>query len=246
MHALIVHAHPESKSFNGALRDLAVSVLGEKGFTVGVSDLYAMNFKAHAGRDDFLEVADAASFNYLAEEAHAAAGGGFSEDIRREQEKLTAADLLILQFPLWWFSVPAILKGWIDRVVAAGVLYDRERRYSNGVFQGKRAMLSITMGGPPTAYAPGGVSGNMEVILWPLQNGVLNFLGYDVLPPFLAFGMARADEDARQDMLDAYAARLRGIDDTDPLAFHSLDDFDDTLRLQQNITAKTVGQGWNR
>lgn len=96
MHALIVHAHPESKSFNGTMRDLAVSVLGERGVTVEVSDLYAMNFKAHVGRDDFLEVADGGSFNYLAEEMHAATGGGFSEDIQREQEKLAAADLLIL------------------------------------------------------------------------------------------------------------------------------------------------------
>ena len=138
------------------------------------------------------------------------------------------------------------LKGWIDRVVAVGVLYDRERRYSNGVFQGKRAMLSVTTGGPPSAYAAGGVSGNLEVVLWPLQNGVLNFLGYHVLPPFIAFGMVRADAEARQEMLDAYAARLRGLDDTEALEFHSLDDFDDTLRLQPDVTAKTAGQGWGR
>jgi NAD(P)H dehydrogenase (quinone) len=246
VNVLIVYAHPEPKSFNGALRDLAVSVLGDQGHAVEVSDLYAMKFKAHVGRDDFLQVADGDHFSYLAEGMHASGGGGFSEDIRREQEKLVAADLLILQFPLWWFSVPAILKGWVDRVIAVGVLYDRQRRYSNGVLQGKRAMLSFTAGGPPSAYAAGGVSGNMDVVLWPLQNGVLNFLGFDVLPPFIAFGMARADADARQGMLDDYAARLQGLDDVAALAFHSLDDFDDTLCLRPDVAAKTAGQGWGR
>jgi NAD(P)H dehydrogenase (quinone) len=246
MKALIVHAHPEAKSLNGAMRDLAVSVLGEQGFAVEVSDLYAMEFKAHVGRDDFLEVADGDSFNYLAEEMHASSGGGYAADLQGEQDKLQAADLLILQFPLWWFTVPAILKGWIDRVLAVGVLYDRERRYSNGIFKGRRAMLAFTTGGPSAAYEPGGLSGHLDVVLWPLQNGVLNFLGYDVLPPFVAHGMGRADDEARQGILDDYATCLRGLDDLQPLAFHSLDEFDDTLRLPSDVPARTVGQGWDR
>jgi NAD(P)H dehydrogenase (quinone) len=246
VHVLIVYAHPEPKSFNGAMRDLAVSVLGELGHTVEVSDLYAMNFRAGAGRGDFLEAADGDYFNYLKEEMHAAEGGGFSEDIRGEQEKLMAADFLILQFPLWWFSTPAILKGWVERVMAVGFAYDRQRRFDNGVFRGRRAMLSLSAGGPAAAYSAGGISGNLEVVLWPLQNGVLNFVGYQVLPPFIAFGLARGDAEARQAILSDYEARLRGLDDVQPLAFHHLDDFDDTFRLKPDVMAKTAGQGWGR
>jgi NAD(P)H dehydrogenase (quinone) len=246
MHALIVYAHPEPESFNGAMRDLAVSVLSEQGHTVEVSDLYAMGFTAHVGREDFSDVADGDTFNYLAEEMHAAGGGGFADDIQGEQDKMNAADMLILQFPLWWFSVPAILKGWIDRVLAVGVLYDRERRYSNGVFKGRRAMLSFSTGGPSSAYAPGGISGHMDIVLWPLQNGILNFLGYDVLPPFIAEGMGRADAEARQVILDAYAARLKNLENDQPLAFHPWDEFDDTLCLRPDVTAQTAGQGWGR
>ncbi|QWU17002.1 NAD(P)H dehydrogenase (quinone) [Paenibacillus sophorae] len=54
MNVLIVYAHPEPGSFNGAMKDLAVATLIDEGHQVKVSDLYAMNFKAVADRDDFL------------------------------------------------------------------------------------------------------------------------------------------------------------------------------------------------
>ena len=46
-----------------------------------------------------------------------------TDDAKTEIEKLLWADTLILQFPLWWFSMPAILKGWVDRVFAYGFAY---------------------------------------------------------------------------------------------------------------------------
>jgi len=63
------------------------------------------------------------------------------------------ADAVILQFPLWWFGMPAILKGWIDRVFAYGLAYGfkgagNRYRYGDGGFKGKRALLCVTVGGP--------------------------------------------------------------------------------------------------
>lgn len=71
-----------------------------------------------------------------------------------------------------------------------------------------------------------GVNGRADVVLWPLQNGVLNFVGYDLLPHFNAPGPARADDTTRAAMLDAWALRLREIDRTPKLESHSLEDFD--------------------
>lgn len=115
---LIVHAHPEAKSLTSALKDLAVETLQQDGHTVLVSDLYAMNWKAVADRADFRQLARPERFSYRAESAHAYASGMQTQDVEREQEKLLWADAVLLTFPLWWFSMPAILKGWVDRVFA--------------------------------------------------------------------------------------------------------------------------------
>ena len=55
-------------------------------------------------------------------------------------------DLLVLQYPMWWHLPPAMLKGWFDRVLAYGEVYTSKKRFENGRFVGKRAMLSVTVG----------------------------------------------------------------------------------------------------
>jgi len=246
MHALIVYAHPEPRSFNAAMRDCAVATLESMGWTVEVSDLHAMEFDPLPRRSDFLRPEDPDFFKYQAEQAHAATlAGGFAADIQAEIGKLMRADLLILQFPLWWFSVPAILKGWIDRVFAMGVIYGGNIGfYNRGIFRGRRAMLAFTTGGPRAMYGDTGLNGRAEVVLWPLQNGVLNFVGYDVLPHFQAPGPARADEATRAAMLGEWAHRLRTINSTRKLAFHPLDEFDPEAgwTLKKGIAGYTVGQ----
>ncbi len=246
MHALIVYAHPEPRSFNGAMKDRAVATLESMGWVVEVSDLHAMSFDPLPRRTDFADPENADFFKYQAEQAHAATlENGFAPDIRAELDKLLRAELLILQFPLWWFSVPAILKGWVDRVFAMGVIYGGDVGfYSRGRLRGRRAMLAFTTGGPPEMYGTTGLNGRVDVVLWPLQNGVLNFVGYDVLPHFHAPGPARADDATRAAMLDAWGHRLREIDRTPKLEFHPLDDFDAEAgwTLKPGIKGRTVGQ----
>ncbi len=118
MNVLIILAHPESKSLNGSLKDLAVSVLTQQGHNVGVSDLYQMNWKAIADEQDFLHLQGTERFSYIHESKHAFADHTQATDIEVEQEKLLWADAVIFQFPMWWFSMPAILKGWFERVYA--------------------------------------------------------------------------------------------------------------------------------
>ncbi len=244
MNVLIVYAHPEPRSFNGAMVERARSVLGGLGHHVEVSDLHAMDFRAVAGRGDFLEVADAAFFKYAAEQAHAVETGTFAPDIAAEHEKLIRADLLILQFPMWWFSVPAILKGWVDRVFAAGFAYGgKVGWYDEGPFRTKRALLSVTTGAPLSAFARDGLDGWMDIVLWPIQNGMLNFTGFKVLAPFIAPAPARADAAERARMLDDYATRLRNLDGEEPLFFHPLSDFDmESKRLKSHVAPGTPGQ----
>ena len=220
MKILIVYAHPEPLSFNAALKDLAVEVLTGANHEVVVSDLYAMNFDPAGGPIDFSEREDTQCFRYQREQIHATAKGLFVAELKAEMDKLVWADFVIFQFPLWWFSLPAILKGWVDRVFAMGFSYNLGLAYEKGIFRGKRAMLSFTTGGPPASYVPGGRNGDLEELLRHIQYGMLNFVGMDVLPPFVAYGAARVTPEQRAAYLSAYRERLLTLDSTAPIQFH--------------------------
>jgi NAD(P)H dehydrogenase (quinone) len=217
MKAFIVFAHPEPKSFNGAMFDTAVRVLTEAGHEVVTSDLNRMHFNPVSDRRNFLSVKDADYLKLQIEETFASENNGFSPEIETELRKLEACDLLILQFPLWWFGLPAILKGWVDRVFAMGRTYGYGHIYESGKFHGKRAMLSLTTGGPAEAYLKGGFNGDIGAILRPIHRGILQFVGFDVLAPQIHCGPVRASDSERVAWLDGYAKRLRGITDEKPV-----------------------------
>lgn len=119
MKILIVYAHPEPTSLNGSLKDLAVKVLKEEGHEVIVSDLYQMKWKAAADGDDFLS-RGSERLSYIQDSKDAFLTGTLTADIQEEIRKLLWSDAVVFQFPLWWFSMPAILKGWFDRVYVNG------------------------------------------------------------------------------------------------------------------------------
>lgn len=218
MNILIVFAHPEPASFNGALKDVAVRELERLGHQVVVSDLYRMGWNPALGPADF--EARRANADYLdlsKEQEHAFATDGHSAEVSAEQAKVAAADFVLFQFPVWWFSMPAILKGWVDRVFSRGFAYSAGRKYESGHFKGKRAMLCLTTGTAGTLYEANGIDGDLHHVLWPIHNGILAYTGFTVLPPFAAWMPARATPAERQSYFDALADRLRTLDRTEPL-----------------------------
>ena len=227
MKVLIVHAHPEPRSLNGALKDLAVETLTSLGHEVKVSDLYGMRWKAVADGDDFPDRADTDRLRYAGESRRAFLSGAQSPDVAAEQAKLLWADAVIFQFPLWWFSAPAILKGWVERVYAYGFAYgvgqhEGERwgdRYGEGNLLGRRAMLSITVGGREPHYSDRGVNGALDDVLWPLQHGTLFYPGMAVLEPFVVYQADRLDEARWVETAEAYRGRLRDLFEEEPIPF---------------------------
>jgi NAD(P)H dehydrogenase (quinone) len=224
---LIVHAHPEPKSLTSALKDLAVETLTAQGHTVQVSDLYAAGWKAVADRGDFLEQAKPDRLSYIAESGHAFASGTQTADIAAEQQKLLRADAVLLSFPMWWFGMPAILKGWVDRVFAYGFAYGvgphgGERwgdRYGEGVLSGRRAMLTVTIGGREPHYGERGVNGRLDDLLWPIQHGMLFYPGMAVMPPFVIYQSDRLSGNAWPGVAQAYKRRLAGLFRDEPIPF---------------------------
>jgi NAD(P)H dehydrogenase (quinone) len=233
MNVFIVHAHPEPQSFNGALTRHAQKVLTDKGHQVVVSDLYAMGWDPVSDRRNFVSSKNPTYYKQQVEEVHARESGGFAKEIAAELDKLQRCDVLIFQFPLWWFSLPAILKGWVDRVFAKGSIYGDGRWFDAGVLRGKRAMLSFTTGGGGPLYTDQGVFGDLGQMLFPIHYGILRFTGFDVLPPFAAWSAAHVADEERNRYLADYGQRLATLETTRPLSFPSLSDFDAKTMLRK-------------
>lgn len=217
MNVFLINAHAEPKSFNGSMFRAAIDTLQSAGHTVQVSDLYEMKFDPVSDRRNFTTVKNPEFFKQQIEEMHATEVGGFAPDIEAELRKMESCDLMIWQFPLWWFGLPGILKGWADRVFAMGRTYGGERFYENGVFKGKRALLSVTTGGPEAAYQKGGWNGDIHAILRPVQRGILRFTGWDVLAPNIVYAPVRVTDEERQISLKVWKTRLSSIDQEQPI-----------------------------
>nr|XP_007972034.1 ribosyldihydronicotinamide dehydrogenase [quinone] isoform X2 [Chlorocebus sabaeus] len=153
---LIVYAHEEPRSFNGSLKNVAVDELSRQGCTVTVSDLYAMNFEPRATRKDITAtLSNPEVFNYGVETYEAYKQRSLASDITDEQKKVREADLVIFQFPLYWFSVPAILKGWMDRVLCRGFAFDIPGFYDSGLLQhGTLHFCGFKVLAPQINFAP--------------------------------------------------------------------------------------------
>ncbi len=233
MRVFIVHAHHEPQSFNGAMTREAMAALASAGHEVILSDLYAMAFNPVSDRRNFTTVANGERLRQQAEEAYAAQHDGFSADIKAEMDKLFWCDVLILQFPLWWFGLPAILKGWVDRVFAAGgKIYGGGKWYDRGVFAGKRAMCSLTIGGGAPMYSRHGLNGPIDSILFPVNHGILYFTGFSVIEPFIVHAPARISDAERANELARYRARVLSLDEAPTIAYAKLADYDERYVLK--------------
>lgn len=241
MNVLIVYAHPEPKSFNRAMLDVATRTLAEGGHGVTVSDLYAMGFNPVAGPGDFTERRFPDALQYDREQKHATEHRCYAPDIQAEIDKLLACDLLLLQFPLWWFSTPAVLKGWLDRVFVNGLVYGKGRRFDAGGMRGKRALVSITTACYPDMVEPDGLLAHLDINLWHLQHGTLAYAGFDVLEPSAAWSIHYTDDERRRGYLEAWRKRLQHIEHETPKPVHVLADFGADWRLKPGIEPRTAG-----
>ena len=167
------------------------------------------------------------------EEAHASAHDGFAPELAIEMDKLDWCDALVFQFPLWWLGMPAILKGWVDRVFAAGGrIYGGGKWYDRGVFAGKRAMCSVTIGGLPPIYGERGLNGPIAAILFPINHGMLYFTGFTVVEPFLVHAPVRIGDAERAAYLVRYRERVIGLAAAPTIAYPKLADYDESYVLK--------------
>jgi NAD(P)H dehydrogenase (quinone) len=239
MKVLIVLAHPEPQSFNAHLARSARDALVGGGHTVEVSDLYAAGFDpCEAGRH-FAVRCDPERFDASAEQRFSWERDALPAEVRDELAKVMAADLVICQFPLWWFGPPAMLKGWIDRVFVYGGLYSSQRTYEHGACRGKQVLMCVTTGSSEAACSPKGREGDTHLMLWPTLYA-FRYVGFTALESFLIYGVraglrgAEAEEHARYLMRETerYTRHLLALSDARTIPFNTDDDWDDAGALK--------------
>lgn len=246
--ALIVHAHPEPTSLTRQLVEVSVQTLQRCGHEVLQSDLYGMRWKAVFDELDFPSRANPDRLSFIEESGNSYLAGRQTADVTAEQQKVFAADAVIFQFPLWWYGMPAILKGWIDRVWAYGLAYGykgagNRYRYGDGAFKGKRALLSVAVGGPAEDYSPRGINGPLDQLLFPITHGTLFFPGMDVLPTFAVYGTGRMSAADVAAAKAAWRRRLERLFDDAPIPFRAQNggDYPDTHVLADHVASGESG-----
>ena len=235
MKIFIVHAHPEPKSFCSAMKDTAVETFQSLGHEVQVSDLHQMNWNPVASSNDFEVRSQPDYLVYALEQRESYKSGKISPDIQAEIDKLKWCDVLIFNFPMYWFSVPAILKGWIDRVFVSGFCYGGKRFYDQGGLKGKKGLLAFTLGGREHMFGEDNIHGERETMLRPLLRGSMAYVGLSVLPPFIGWHVPYITDEERQTLLKQYREYLTNLDQLEPLSFPSLANFDERMMPKASI-----------
>lgn len=204
MTAHLIIAHPEPGSFTKALSEVSKDVLQTTKHNCLISDLYEMQFDPVAGPWEFTRRQDETYFNLMNEQKHAEQNHTCSADIRGEHTKLLQADLIIFHFPMWWWSAPAILKGWFDRVLTNGFAYGADKK-----LRGKKTLLVISAETSGEKFTP--QSRLKKDILTNIEEGTLQYVGLEVIPAFIAHSIYKVTDKQRQLYLIEYKNYLTHI-----------------------------------
>src|SRR6185369_9698546 len=157
---------------------------------------------------------------------------------------------------IWWYGMPAILKGWFDRVFVMGFGYaindplnpGNALRYGDGHLKGKRALAVITSGSSEASLGPRGIHGPLDHILFPLQHGSLWYAGMSVLPPVVFYLADWMEESQFPDAAALVRQRVTSIMDTEPIPFRHQNggDYDDELVLRPELHVGQSGMDIHR
>jgi len=176
MKVLIIYAHPTTESFNHALLEAFQEGLKKGGHEFQVADLYRDGFNPVL---DFAEMKDPPA------------------DVKAYQEQIGWADALVFIYPTFWFRAPAILEGFIDRVMSRGFAFRYEKSRPVGLLKPKRAVVMETYGGPGLYY-----NILMSRVPWRRFAAVLKFCGLKIVGHLPCYYIPFAKEDVRKKYLE--------------------------------------------
>ncbi|WP_427838578.1 NAD(P)H-dependent oxidoreductase [Actinobacillus pleuropneumoniae] len=158
MNHLIIYAHPNPQSFNRAILQQAVQASSDH--QVIVRDLYSLNIHPNLAWQEFQD----------------SLTGKYAAQIQTEHQYWQQADVITFIYPLWWMGFPAILKGYLDRVLTYGFAYTNGETESVGLLKGKKMQQFVTMGNSNQKYAGKGFLKSLDDTL---GNGLFSFCGIE-------------------------------------------------------------------
>ena len=134
MRVLVIHSHPVTDSFSGALRDSAIEGARAAGHDVRVLDLGAVSFNPVMSAEEL--------------RGYKAVTPAANEDLTVHIDAVRWADVLVFVYPTWWSTLPAQLKGWLERVMRPGVafVFDEDNKVRPGLRQVRRIVGITTYG----------------------------------------------------------------------------------------------------
>ncbi|MGG3574017.1 NAD(P)H-dependent oxidoreductase [Bacillus gobiensis] len=193
MNHLVVYAHPHPESFNHAILETAVKALEDKGHQVFVRDLYALDFQP------VLKPQDTAAMK----------SGHIPDDIKIEQDFITKANVITFIYPIWWTGLPAILKGYVDRVFSYGFAYAYGEGEIIQLLKGKKGLIINTHGAPKEIYDEMGMTAGLTITS---DVGIFEFTGIEPLD-HLMFGNVSEylEEAALKDILKQIEEKINSL-----------------------------------
>ena len=181
---LVVYAHPNPKSFNHAILTAVGKRLGDLSKTYDVRELYALKFNPVLAGDDFAAIQSKK----------------LPQDILTEQEYIRNAEALLFIYPIWWFGMPAILKGYIDRVFSYGFAYDVDPKEGlRGLLPEKDVVIINTTGGPEKNYKKIGFT---DALKKTTDVGTFGLCGMKVVMHKYFYGVTTVSLEVRKAMLE--------------------------------------------
>ncbi|MGB2600842.1 MAG: NAD(P)H-dependent oxidoreductase [Candidatus Omnitrophota bacterium] len=183
MNHLIIYCHPNPKSFNHAVLESYEGLAKDKGHDVRVRDIYSAGFDPVLKAEDFIKIQQ----------------GSVSEDVKEEQEQIKWADIITFIHPIWWFQMPAMLKGYIDRVFSYGFAYKIDEGGIKGLLSGKKVIILNTTGGSEEVYNGMGFRNAVEKTI---DEGVFGVCGMEVAVHGFFYAVPFLTEEDRKGMLE--------------------------------------------
>lgn len=195
---LLVYGHPKTpRSFNFDLKERLVATLRAHGHNVLVRDLYEISFNPLLSSKDL-------------ELIH---NNEIPEDIKREQDFIRNADVIIFIYPIWWAGQPAIIKGYIDRVFSYGFAYMYKGGKVVGLLPDKKAIIINSNGNSTELYEREGFYDAMRLVV---DKGIFAFCGFSKVKHLFYGDMStKSDADKNENINNAIDETIIEIEATD-------------------------------
>ncbi|MFC0272183.1 NAD(P)H-dependent oxidoreductase [Metabacillus herbersteinensis] len=182
MNTLIIYAHPSKESFNSSIKDQVIKELQRKKNEIKIRDLYQLNFNPILTEDDFTSFAQ----------------NKVPKDVQAEQSAISWANHLVFIYPTWWIGMPAILKGYFDRVFTNGFAFRHSKDGPQGLLNGKKVIIIQTTGQPEQYLKPNQLISAMETSV---DVGILDYCGLEILTHKFLYSVPYVDKETREKML---------------------------------------------